>query len=90
MSRGPKAVALDLSEGASELRRLLRRHGTGQALAQRVRIILACAARCHQSGRRDGAEGEPPDGGAVACSLRHASAGGIGRCPPLRCPAEHR
>ena len=44
MSRGPQAVALDLSETErARLQRLLRRHGTGQALAQRVRIILACA-----------------------------------------------
>jgi transposase len=44
MARGPKAVALDLSEQErSEVQRLLRRHGTGQALAQRLRIVLACA-----------------------------------------------
>jgi transposase len=44
MSRGPKAVALDLSESEqAALQRLLRRHGTGQALAQRLRVILACA-----------------------------------------------
>jgi transposase len=44
MSRGPKAIALDLSESEqAALQRLLRRHGTGQALAQRLRIILACA-----------------------------------------------
>ncbi|MDE4916098.1 IS630 family transposase [Methylobacterium sp. 092160098-2] len=43
MSRGPQAVALDLSaEEQAALQRLLRRHGTGQALAQRARIILAC------------------------------------------------
>src|SRR6195952_135526 len=44
MSRGPKAVSLDLSEREqSEIQRLLRRHGTGQALVSRLRIILACA-----------------------------------------------
>jgi transposase len=44
MSRGPKAVALVLSESEqAALQRLLRRHGTGQALAQRLRVILACA-----------------------------------------------
>ncbi len=44
MSRGPKAVPLDLTEAErSELRRLLRRRGVGQALAQRVRVVLACA-----------------------------------------------
>ncbi|AWB25625.1 IS630 family transposase [Methylobacterium currus] len=44
MSRGPKAVALDLSQQAQgEIQRLLRRHGTGQALVSRLRIILACA-----------------------------------------------
>jgi transposase len=44
MSRGPKAVPLDLTEAErSELRRLLRRRGVGQALAQRIRVVLACA-----------------------------------------------
>src|SRR3954451_9996712 len=44
MSRGPKAVPLDLSQQEQgEIQRLLRRHGTGQALVSRLRIILACA-----------------------------------------------
>jgi transposase len=44
MSRGPKAVSLELTQAErAELRRLLRRRGVGQALAQRVRIVLACA-----------------------------------------------
>ena len=44
MSRGPRAVPLELSEAErAELRRLLRRRGVGQALAQRVRVVLACA-----------------------------------------------
>src|SRR3712207_9082889 len=44
MSRGPKAVPLVLTEAErAELRRLPRRRGVGQALAQRVRIVLACA-----------------------------------------------
>ena len=44
MSRGPKAVALDLTEAErAELRRLLRRRGVGQALARRIRVVLACA-----------------------------------------------
>jgi transposase len=44
MSRGPKAVALELTEAEqAELRRLLRRRGVGQALAQRIRVVLACA-----------------------------------------------
>ena len=44
MSRGPKAVSLYLSQHEQgEIKRLLRRHGTGQALVQRLRIILACA-----------------------------------------------
>lgn len=44
MSRGPKAVALDLTEAErAELHRLLRRRGVGQALAQRIRVVLACA-----------------------------------------------
>jgi transposase len=37
-------VALDLTEAErAELRRLLRRRGVGQALAQRIRVVLACA-----------------------------------------------
>jgi len=44
MPRGPKAVSLELTEAErSELRRLLRRRGVGQALAQRIRVVLACA-----------------------------------------------
>jgi transposase len=44
MSRGAKAVALELTEAErAELERLLRRRGVGQALAQRLRIVLACA-----------------------------------------------
>src|ERR687889_2758500 len=44
MSRGPKAVALELTEAErAELRRLLRWRGVGQALAQRIRVVLACA-----------------------------------------------
>src|SRR3954453_18517206 len=44
MQRGPKAATVDLAEGErAELERLLRRRGVGQALAQRIRIVLACA-----------------------------------------------
>ncbi len=44
MSRGPRAVPLELSEAErTELRCLLRRRGVGQAPAQRIRIVLACA-----------------------------------------------
>jgi transposase len=44
VSRGPKAVPLELSEAErAELRRLLRRRGVGRALAQRIRVVLACA-----------------------------------------------
>ena len=44
MARGPKAIALHLSEDErSELERIVRRRGAGQALVQRARIVLACA-----------------------------------------------
>ena len=44
MSCGPKAVALTLTEvGRAELQCLLRRCGIGQALAQWIRVVLACA-----------------------------------------------
>jgi transposase len=44
MARGPKAIALHLSEDErTELERLIRRRSAGQALAQRARIVLACA-----------------------------------------------
>src|SRR4030095_10033235 len=66
MSRGPKAVALELTEAErAELRRLLRRRGVGQALAQRVRVVLACA--------------EP---GATNLGVARALGQGAGRAPP--------
>ena len=44
MARGPKAIALHLSEQErAELERLVRRRSAGQALVQRARIVLACA-----------------------------------------------
>ena len=44
MSRGPEAVSLDLSQHEQgEIKLLLRRHGTGQALVESLRIILSCA-----------------------------------------------
>jgi transposase len=44
MARGPKAIALHLSEHERvELERLIRRRSAGQALVQRARIVLACA-----------------------------------------------
>src|SRR5918995_4694144 len=45
MSGGPKAAGLELAEAErAELQRLLRRRGVGQGLAQRARVVLACAA----------------------------------------------
>jgi transposase len=44
MARGPKAVALELADAErAALTNLIRRRIVGQALAQRARIILACA-----------------------------------------------
>jgi transposase len=44
MPPGPKPIALVLSETEHEaLRGLLRRHSTSQDVAQRARIVLACA-----------------------------------------------
>lgn len=46
MARGPKAVALDLSlADRAGLEALVRRRRIGQAVAQRARIVLACAER---------------------------------------------
>ena len=43
MARGPKAIALHLSEHErTELERIVRRRSAGQALVQRARIVLAC------------------------------------------------
>lgn len=44
MARGPKAIAIHLSEDErAELERIVRRRGAGHALVQRARIVLACA-----------------------------------------------
>ncbi len=43
MARGPKAIALFLSEHErAELERIVRRRSAGQALVQRARMVLAC------------------------------------------------
>ena len=43
MARGPKAIAIHLSEDErAELERIIRRRSAGQALVQRARIVLAC------------------------------------------------
>lgn len=45
MARGPKAVALALTDAEHEaLENLVRRRNVGQAVAQRARVVLACAA----------------------------------------------
>ena len=43
MARGPKAIAIHLSEDErAELERIIRRRSAGQALVQRARMVLAC------------------------------------------------
>jgi hypothetical protein len=45
MARGPKAVALELADAErAALTTLIRRRTVSQALAQRARVVLACAA----------------------------------------------
>jgi transposase len=45
VARGPKAVALELTDAEhAALENLVRRRNVGQALAQRARVVLACAA----------------------------------------------
>ena len=44
MARGPKAVALELTDTERAALTTLIRRGVGQALAQRIRVVLACAA----------------------------------------------
>jgi len=45
MARGPKAVALELTDAErAALTTLIRRRTVSQALAQRARVVLACAA----------------------------------------------
>jgi FixJ family two-component response regulator len=44
MPRGPRAVVLQLTEAErAALENLVRRRTVGQALAQRARVVLACA-----------------------------------------------
>jgi transposase len=45
VARGPQAVALELTDAErTALESLVRRRNIGQALAQRARVVLACAA----------------------------------------------
>ena len=79
MPRGPQAAAVDLTAGErAELERLLRRRGVGQALAQRVRIVSACAepGATNLGVVQALARRQPADGGDLAPPLRRASAGG--------------
>jgi hypothetical protein len=92
MSRGSKAVALDLTGAErAELRRLLRRRGVGQALAHRIRVVR----EQRRAGRR-GAEAFRPAGplggrrrrlrahGADPARPRRGAEPGGGRRPVLR------
>ncbi len=55
-----------------------RRPKTAQALAQRARIVLACATE-DTNGDIALAAGDSPDGGAVACPLRAETLAGLAR-----------
>jgi len=48
--RGPKPTRIELSDSErAALEQLIRRHSTPQAIAQRARIVLACATEANNS-----------------------------------------
>jgi hypothetical protein len=87
---GRRLPALELDEAErSELEALARRN-TGQALAQRARIVLACRQRRGESASCGDAEARQGYGEQVAPAFRRASAGGAARCAAQWSAADDR
>ena len=71
----PVAELALTGEERDQLTRWVRRAKTGQALALRARIVLACAGRDVEQAGRGGAAGRSDDGEQVAPAVRRIAAG---------------